>query len=557
MANKQISQLAEAISIGVTDLFVLSQGGQAKKLTGQTLVNGLAAALDGHGNVNSITYTAPVSPSLNGTLTFIMEDETQFVFYVTNGRGISNISWATSGTAGNGAIHTGTISYNDGTTSTVTFQDGVKGDRGYQTYVWFKWASVYPQSDADMSDSVGPYIGIYSGTSSTAPTHYTDYAWYQYKGETGDTGAYVESVALTSTVGLVDTYTITLTNGNTSTFNVTNAKSISSITLASGTHAAGTTDTYLITFNDGDTATFDVYNGSNGTGSVSTVSGIQAVNGDVPQVTYGNGAPTTATVGQTNQLYYDVTNSILYYCLGGSGGTYDWRGAGVTVDSALSSSSTNPVQNKVITARVGTGTLNTTATNLTGAINEVKAGIPSASSSTPVVDTSAGSAGTGTTWAKGDHSHPINVATSGSPSADGTAALGSATTYARTDHVHPLNVDNTVPADLGMAAVGTATKYARRDHVHNLPISAGSITVGALWTSNTGYYTQTVTVSGATVTSNSKVDLQPDKDVIALLNNSGVTSMYVANSNGTLTIYALDGAPSEAFTVQCVVMEVK
>jgi hypothetical protein len=182
------------------------------------------------------------------------------------------------------------------------------------------------------------------------------------------------------------------------TFNVTNAKSIVSVTMISGSHAAGTTDTYEILFNDGDTAQFTVYNGANGLGSVSTVSGIQADgNGDVPQVISGNGAPTTATVGQANQLYYDLTNSVLYYCAGESGGTYVWLGAGVTVDSSLSSSSENPVQNKVITARVGTGALPNSNTDLTSAINYVSGQIPSASSTTPSTDTTGGAVGNGTT----------------------------------------------------------------------------------------------------------------------------------------------------------------
>ena len=42
------------------------------------------------------------------------------------------------------------------------------------------------------------------------------------KGETGDTGNGIASIQKTSTVGKVDTYTITFTNGTTSTFTVTN-----------------------------------------------------------------------------------------------------------------------------------------------------------------------------------------------------------------------------------------------------------------------------------------------------------------------------------------------
>lgn len=438
MADKRIQDLTPATSIQTSDKFVVEQAGQAKSVTGQVLITDLATALDGHGGITDISYSAPVSPSLAGTLTITTADGNEFTASVTNGRGITGITWSTSGTPGNGLLHTGTIAYNDGTTSTVQFQDGLKGNTGAQTYVWFKWANNYPASNSDMQSTVGPYIGIYSGTASSAPSSYTSYTWYQYKGDTGDTGASIQSIEKTNVAGLVDTYTITLTNGNTNTFTVTNAKSIVSVELTNGNHAAGTLDTYTITYNDGDSATFQVYNGANGAGSVSTVSGIQAIGGDVPQVISGNGPPTTATAGSANQLYYDKTNSVLYYCAGQNGSTYVWQGAGVTVDSALSGSSTNPVQNKVITAKVGTGSLPNSSADLTTAINYVYGAIPTASTATPQKDASSGAAGSSTNWSKGDHKHPLNVPSSGAPANLGTASNGSASTYARSDHVHAM-----------------------------------------------------------------------------------------------------------------------
>ena len=485
MADKRIQDLPAATSVQTADRFVLEQSGAAKSLTGQILINDLATALDGHGGINDISYTAPTGTSLTGTVTITLADgttETYTVkdgkgissvsktgtsgltdtytiaynngttntFTVSNGRGITGITWSESGTTGDGKTHTGTIAYNDGTTSTIVFNDGSKGDTGAQTYVHIKWADEMPTQDSDMSDNPAPWIGFYSGLSATAPTEYTDYSWYEYKGETGDTGngisnitrtasvglvdtytvsmtdgtsydftvtngsgisnisapttaglvdtytitcqdgsSYtfnvtngngISNIAKTNTSGLVDTYTVTTTNGNTYTFNVTNAKSIVSVVMTGGTHAAGTTDTYTITYNNGDTSTFTVYNGTNGTGSVSSVSGIQAVNGDVPQVTSGNGAPTPSTVGQLNQLYLDLNESVLYVCLGENDGSYGWAGTTVTVDSALSTTSTNPVQNSVITNKVGTVALNTTATDLSSAVNEVLTAIPDATS---------------------------------------------------------------------------------------------------------------------------------------------------------------------------------
>ena len=151
MADKQISELTPATAIQAADLFVLEQTGTAKSLTGQILLNWLTAAADGHG-------------------------------------GIDYISWTTSGTSGDGQYHYATIHYADTTTSTFTIRDGLKGDTGDDWYVWIKYASDLPTSDADMSSYPDNYIGIYSGTASTAPTAYTAYTWYQWKGDKGNTG---------------------------------------------------------------------------------------------------------------------------------------------------------------------------------------------------------------------------------------------------------------------------------------------------------------------------------------------------------------------------------
>lgn len=77
----------------------------------------------------------------------------------------------------------------------------------------------------------------------------------------GQEGQSIKKIIKTSTSGLVDTYTITLTDGTTSTFSVTNGKAISGI---SKTGTSGLADTYTIRFNDGTTSTFTVTNGAKG-----------------------------------------------------------------------------------------------------------------------------------------------------------------------------------------------------------------------------------------------------------------------------------------------------
>ena len=97
-----------------------------------------------------------------------------------------------------------------------------------------------PSQGADGSDGITPVISATAsvdanvGTPSVSVTKSgTDaapsfaFAFSNIKGNQGDTGATgngIASIAKTSTSGLVDTYTITYTNGTTSTFNVTNGQ---------------------------------------------------------------------------------------------------------------------------------------------------------------------------------------------------------------------------------------------------------------------------------------------------------------------------------------------
>lgn len=195
MADKPIGQLNDfpQVDIGTTNTLLVAQyGGAAYKLNGQRFVNALAELLDGHGGITSIVYTPPVAPSLVGTMTITLADETVTTVNVNQGKGISSIS--KQGTSG--LVDTYRITYNDATTSTFTVTNGQKGDTGDSWYLWIRYASRNPISDSDISTLPDKWIGIYSGTSSTAPTHYTSYTWYQYKGDKGDTG---EDATISST----------------------------------------------------------------------------------------------------------------------------------------------------------------------------------------------------------------------------------------------------------------------------------------------------------------------------------------------------------------------
>lgn len=88
----------------------------------------------------------------------------------------------------------------------------------------------------------------------------TDFSDLEHKLEEG-LGKTIQNIEKTGTNGLVDTYTITFTNGNKTTFTVTNGKGITNIVKTS---TSGLADTYTITFNDNTTSTFIVTNGAKG-----------------------------------------------------------------------------------------------------------------------------------------------------------------------------------------------------------------------------------------------------------------------------------------------------
>lgn len=325
----------------------------------------------------SITDVELTSTSgLTDTYTITFNDGTTTTFPVTNGKGIVSVSSPTTV----GLVDTYTITYNDGTTSTFT----VTNAKSITSVGYVSSSGLTDTYRITYNDGTSTTFTVTNGKSistiaKTSTSGLVDTYTITFNNNTTTTftvtnGSSISSIAKTGTNVLVDTYTVTLTDGTTSTFTVTNAKSITSIVQTSGTHAAGTTDIYTINYNDGDSTTFSVYNGANGEGAVSSVSGIPVVGdqGDVPAVVWGNGAPTTSTVGYVKQLYYDLSGGIMYICTAISGSTYTWSSMGITVDSSFSTTSSNPVRNSVISNKVGTGALSGfTATDLTGAANEL------------------------------------------------------------------------------------------------------------------------------------------------------------------------------------------
>ena len=65
--------------------------------------------------------------------------------------------------------------------------DGQNGTDGTNAYVWIRYAAQQPTADSDMKTTPDAWMGVYSGSSATAPTHYTAYIWNQVKGDAGST----------------------------------------------------------------------------------------------------------------------------------------------------------------------------------------------------------------------------------------------------------------------------------------------------------------------------------------------------------------------------------
>ena len=144
----------------------------------------------------------------------------------------------------------------------------------------------------------------------------------------------------------------------------------------------------------------------------------------------------------------------------------------------------------------------------------------------------------------------------------GCAVYSSSNTYAVGDRVrYNYGVYECVTA-ITTAEAWTAAHWQLLDSLQEQVdgkqpvVQLGNLVFGTVWSESSGPYTQAVTVSGATVTAGSRVDVQPGAAALAQLADDGVAALWVENNNGTLTAYAMGAAPSAAMTVQCTVTEV-
>lgn len=145
----------------------------------------------------------------------------------------------------------------------------------------------------------------------------------------GENGGNIKDIKKTSTNGLVDTYTVTLTDGDTTTFKVTNGKNITSI---KKTGSTGLVDTYTIAYNDGTTSTFTVTNGMNADGRevLRTVPNIDIpANADMNTAEYLNVGSYTCPDEERSKTISNipVKRAFGMYVLSMLGGTYGSEGS--------------------------------------------------------------------------------------------------------------------------------------------------------------------------------------------------------------------------------------
>lgn len=218
--------------VGIKELEINADGELEITLTdNDTSINlGKIKGKDG-GTITKIEKTN--SSGLIDTYTISCSDGKDFTFTVTNGkdgddgRGIKSIAKLAS----TGMVDTYTITYSDNTTSSFTVTNGVG----------ITYATLDSAGKLILSLSDGKTIDIGN-----------------VKGETGNG---IVSIEKTKTDGLKDTYIITYTNGDTTTFTVVNGRGIKEIKKESNSLI----DTYTITYTDNSTPyVFTVTNGQNG-----------------------------------------------------------------------------------------------------------------------------------------------------------------------------------------------------------------------------------------------------------------------------------------------------
>ena len=85
--------------------------------------------------------------------------------------------------------------------------------------------------------------------------------------------------------------------------------------------------------------------------------------------------------------------------------------------------------------------------------------------------------------------------------------------------------------------------------------TVGEITLGTNWTTSEPHMIP-VTVSDYTVTSKTMISVLPDASVITQMKHDGTTTIYISNTDGMVTAYAIGLAPTVSLTLPVLFTEV-
>lgn len=298
MADKAISDLTQALQITNEDLFVLEQGGEAKKLKGSQVVQYAKDSVKEYADSAKASADAAAKDATRAeTATQGIDDKVAAADASAKAAASSAAAAAASATgvdekvqaaqtAATNAAKSETAAKNAQTAAANAQKAAESAQTGAQNA---KTAAESAQEAAESAKDAAAGSSTSAGQkASQAAQSAEDAASAKSAAETAKTDAQaardaivnmiVEAVTLetgkpaTVTKSLVDNvYKLVfgLPRGGTGATGPQGAagNGISGIALKSGTHAPGTSDVYTITLTDGTTFDFEVYNGANGAGA--------------------------------------------------------------------------------------------------------------------------------------------------------------------------------------------------------------------------------------------------------------------------------------------------
>jgi hypothetical protein len=138
-----------------------------------------------------------------------------------------------------------------------------------------------------------------------------------------------------------------------------------------------------------------------------------------------------------------------------------------------------------------------------------------------------------------------------------------ATYEAKEDHIKPLEGELVLEYDHGIPRLKIGDGVSEFSQLPYMSIDSfvmptpASVTLYAdKWEKDTdNRYYQVVTVNNATITPNSKVDLQPSAEQLTIFHQKDL-AFVAENEDGVVSIYCVGQVPTNDYTIQTTVMEV-